>query len=49
MVAELAWEHWSLTNQLTFLYTLDQVIKPLWQWNRSLTPTYLASLFGQRP
>jgi len=47
MMDELAWEQWSAVNQLTFLYTFDQVIKPLWIWNRSLTPAYLASLFGQ--
>ena len=47
MMNELAWEHWSWANQLTFLYTLDQVIKSLCQWNQSLTPLYLDSLFGQ--
>lgn len=46
MMQELAWEHWSLANRLTFIYTLDQVIKVLWHWNRSLTPAYLESLFG---
>ena len=47
MMGELAWEQWSGTNRLTFLYTLDQVMKSLWAWNRGLTPGYLESLFGR--
>ena len=49
MTDELAWEQWSLTNRLTFLYTFDQVMRSLWAWNRTLTPTYLESLLGQHP
>jgi hypothetical protein len=46
MTAELAWERWSLSHRLTFLYTFDQVMRVLWRWERSLTPAYLAELFG---
>ena len=49
MMHELAWERWSTTQRLTFLYTLDQVIKPICQWHQSLTPAYLTPLLGQRP
>ena len=47
MMGELAWEQWSMANRLTFLYTMDQVMKSLWCWNRGLTPGYLESLFGR--
>ncbi|MFQ4136585.1 ferritin-like domain-containing protein [Nodosilinea sp. PGN35] len=46
MQDELAWPRWSMGNRLTFLYTLDQVMRVLWRWERSLTPTYLEQLFG---
>ncbi|MDB9528370.1 hypothetical protein PN498_20430 [Oscillatoria sp. CS-180] len=46
MMTELAWQQWSPTNRMTLLYTFDQVIKPLWRWNQTLTPAYLDSLFG---
>lgn len=49
MTAELAWERWSLSHRLTLLYTFDQVMRVLWQWERSLTPTYLTALFGPHP
>ncbi|NER79987.1 MAG: ferritin-like domain-containing protein [Leptolyngbya sp. SIO1D8] len=49
MMQELAWQQWSLTNRLTFLYTFDQVMKVLWNWHHSLTPHYLESLFGEHP
>ncbi|MBD1874298.1 ferritin-like domain-containing protein [Nodosilinea sp. FACHB-131] len=49
MTAELAWEQWSLSHQLTFLYTFDQVMRVLWTWDRSLTQPYLEELFGQHP
>ncbi len=49
MMDELAWSQWSRTNRLTFLYTFDQVMRSLWNWNRTLTPTYLESLFGKHP
>jgi hypothetical protein len=47
MMSELAWHRWSVTQRFTFLYTFDQVIKPLWTWNRKLTPTYLNTLLGE--
>ncbi|MGF1460849.1 MAG: ferritin-like domain-containing protein [Leptolyngbyaceae cyanobacterium] len=47
MMRELAWEQWSTINRFMLLYTFDQVIKPLWQWNQSLTPAYLNELFGR--
>ncbi|PZV09965.1 MAG: hypothetical protein DCF32_00920 [Leptolyngbya sp.] len=49
MTAELAWEQWSLSHRLTFLYAFDQVMRVLWQWERSLTPAYLTELFGPHP
>lgn len=49
MTAELAWEQWSLSHRLTFLYTFDQVMRVLWKWERSLTQPYLEELFGQHP
>ncbi|MBD2107602.1 ferritin-like domain-containing protein [Nodosilinea sp. FACHB-13] len=49
MTAELAWRQWSLSHRLTFLYTFDQVMRVLWQWDRSLTQPYLEELFGQHP
>lgn len=49
MMDELAWERWSQTHRFTFLYTLDQVIKALWRWNRRLNRNYLESLLGQQP
>ncbi|MBD2229957.1 hypothetical protein [Phormidium tenue] len=49
MTAELAWEQWSLSHRLTFLYTFDQVMRVLWRWERSLTQPYLEELFGKRP
>ncbi|MEA5447538.1 ferritin-like domain-containing protein [Leptolyngbya sp. CCNP1308] len=48
MTAELAWERWSLSHRLTFLYTFDQVMRVLWTWDRSLTRPYLEELFGQQ-
>lgn len=47
MMDELAWEHWSLNNRLTFLYTLDQVMRVLWQWHDRLTADELMGLFGR--
>ena len=49
MMDELAWHRWSATHRLTFLYALEQVLKPLLTWNRHLTPTYLNSLLGSAP
>lgn len=49
MTAELAWDWWSLSHRLTFLYTFDQVMRVLWTWDRSLTPAYLTELFGPNP
>lgn len=49
MMSELAWDQWSLSHRLSFIYTFDQIIKPIWRWNQSLTPAYLTSLFGSHP
>lgn len=49
MTTELAWEQWSLSHQLTLLYSFDQVMQVLWRWARSLTPAYLTTLFGPHP
>ncbi|MBD2114306.1 MULTISPECIES: ferritin-like domain-containing protein [Cyanophyceae] len=49
MTAELAWGQWSHNHRLTFLYTFDQVMRVLWQWDRSLTQPYLKELFGPHP
>ncbi|MGB3138636.1 MAG: hypothetical protein WBG38_00715 [Nodosilinea sp.] len=46
MTTELAWGQWHPNQQITFFYTFDQVMRVLWQWNRSLTPPYLENLFG---
>lgn len=49
MMAELGWPHWSWQQQTTLIYSLDQVMRRLWQWDRTLTPTYLTHLFGPHP
>lgn len=49
MMTELAWDRWSVAHRLTFLYTLEQMLKPLLAWNRHLTPIYLNSLLGPMP
>ncbi|RZM82315.1 hypothetical protein [Leptolyngbya iicbica] len=49
MMHELAWQQWSPSHRLALLYTFDQVIKALWDWNRTLTPAHLDSLFGPPP
>jgi AcrR family transcriptional regulator len=49
MASELGWSHWSWQQRTTFIYTLDQVMRRLWQWNRTLTPEYLNGLFGPGP
>ncbi len=46
MQSELAWDRWSTSHRLTLIYTFDQVMRVLWRWDRSLTPTYLGKLFG---
>ncbi|MGF1569787.1 MAG: ferritin-like domain-containing protein [Nodosilinea sp.] len=46
MMGELAWPHWSLTHRFTFLYTADQIMRVLWQWDRTLSQPYLNDLFG---
>jgi hypothetical protein len=47
MMLELAWPHWSYTHRLTFLYTLAQVMRVLWQWNSTLTEPYLNALLDE--
>ncbi|HEY9735319.1 MAG TPA: ferritin-like domain-containing protein [Trichocoleus sp.] len=49
MMNVLAWQEWSHGNRLSFLYTLDQVMRVLWRWHGTLTPSYLEDLFGQNP
>ncbi|MEB3268213.1 MAG: hypothetical protein VKJ09_06715, partial [Leptolyngbya sp.] len=46
---ELGWPHWSWQQQTTLIYSLDQVMRRLWQWDRTLTPAYLTHLFGPHP
>lgn len=49
MMGELGWEHWSAVNRLTFLHTLDQVMRVLWRWDRQLSQDALNQLFGPPP
>ncbi|WP_052050780.1 ferritin-like domain-containing protein [Leptolyngbya sp. KIOST-1] len=49
MTAELAWDQWHLRHRLTLLYAFDQVMRVLWRWDQTLTPTYLTNLFGPNP
>lgn len=49
MMGVLAWQHWSTANRLTLLYSFDQMMRVLWRWHSSLTPSYLDRLFGQNP
>ncbi|MBE9139856.1 ferritin-like domain-containing protein [Nodosilinea sp. LEGE 07088] len=49
MTQELAWGQWHVSHQLTFLYSFDQVMRVLWHWDQSLTPSYLEALLGDRP
>ncbi|PSN11611.1 hypothetical protein C7293_23630 [filamentous cyanobacterium CCT1] len=49
MTRELAWSQWHISHRLTFCYALDQVMRVLWRWERSLTPAYLTALFGPNP
>jgi hypothetical protein len=49
MQGELAWSQWRWHHRLTFLYTLDQVMRRLWQWSATLSPADLNDLFGPPP
>ena len=46
MMAELGWGHWSPTHRLTLIYSFDQVMRGLWQWDRTLSQDYLDSVLG---
>ncbi len=46
MMTELAWEQWSVAQRLALIYSFEQVMKRLWCWHRTLTPTDLNRLFG---
>jgi hypothetical protein len=48
MMAELGWADWSPTHRLTLLYSFDQVMRVLWQWDRTLSRDYLDSVLGTR-
>lgn len=47
MLGVLNWSMWSLNHRLTLIYIFDQVMRILWQWNATLSPEYLDSLFGK--
>lgn len=47
MAGELGWHQWQPSHRLTFLYAADQVMRVLWQWDRTLTREYLEGLLGQ--
>jgi hypothetical protein len=45
----LHWTDWSLSNQLTMMFTLSRILRRLSQWSTNLTPDYLQDLFGVLP
>ncbi|MGB8701920.1 MAG: ferritin-like domain-containing protein [Thermosynechococcaceae cyanobacterium] len=47
MTQTLHWEAWSLSNQVTFLWTFDLVLRQLLTWHRRLTPEYLQTVLGE--
>jgi hypothetical protein len=49
MMAELAWDQWRPAQRVAMIYSFDQVMRRLWRWHRTLTPTYLNQLFGPHP
>jgi hypothetical protein len=48
MTQVLDWQNWSWMNRSTFAFTCIRSLQRLWQWNHTLTPEYLQSLFGER-
>ena len=49
MRGELAWDLWSWSHRLEFVYTFLRVMIRLNTWNRTLTPDYLRRLLGDVP
>ena len=45
----LNWEAWSLSNKVTFVFTLIRIMYRLWCWSNRLTLEYLQQLFGVPP
>jgi hypothetical protein len=46
MTQVLAWDTWSWSNRLSFMWTSVQVLRQLLKWHRSLTRSDLDNLFG---
>lgn len=45
MTDELAWQSWSWTNRITFIYTCTIVLQRLWRWSSNLSREHLNELF----